>query len=269
MMIRRIVALSSVLCSAFAGAASAQQHVSGYTRDDGTVVGDYYRNSPSASSSNYSGPSVGLDSVVTFDGGASAARTIVVGGYYRKDGTYVEPHLRTVPDGVGWNNLSYKEDADQPGRPPSAYTPGYFDRFPFVRPASLADQEERIREAAELEQLGTALDWQRHSAADLAVYLLRARKAKALESYGVRVDWRRVPYYQLADMECSARARKDLTDAGVAVTAEGYSCAQLDDVLRRVQKAKAIAALGKTVDWREHSLDELVEIEAKLELKRH
>jgi hypothetical protein len=27
-------------------------------------------------------------------------------GYYRNDGTYVEPHLKTTPDNNQWNNLS-------------------------------------------------------------------------------------------------------------------------------------------------------------------
>lgn len=30
-----------------------------------------------------------------------------VKGYYKKDGTYVEPHLRTYPDGIIYNNYSY------------------------------------------------------------------------------------------------------------------------------------------------------------------
>jgi hypothetical protein len=32
---------------------------------------------------------------------------VYVKGYYRKDGTYVQPHYRTDPDGIPYNNFSY------------------------------------------------------------------------------------------------------------------------------------------------------------------
>ena len=31
-----------------------------------------------------------------------------VRGYFRKDGTYVSPHIRSSPDGIKENNYSYK-----------------------------------------------------------------------------------------------------------------------------------------------------------------
>lgn len=44
-------------------------------------------------------------SIVLF---ASIAQAQVqVKGYYKKNGTYVQPHTRTSPDGVKWNNKSY------------------------------------------------------------------------------------------------------------------------------------------------------------------
>lgn len=33
---------------------------------------------------------------------------VYVKGYYRKDGTYVQPHTRTRPDGIKSNNKSYR-----------------------------------------------------------------------------------------------------------------------------------------------------------------
>jgi hypothetical protein len=38
---------------------------------------------------------------------ALAARQVHVRGYYRKDGTYVQPHVRSAPDGNPYNNYSY------------------------------------------------------------------------------------------------------------------------------------------------------------------
>lgn len=34
----------------------------------------------------------------------SFARDVHVNGYHRKDGTYVQPHIRSSPDSVKWNN---------------------------------------------------------------------------------------------------------------------------------------------------------------------
>ncbi len=34
------------------------------------------------------------------------AGTVHVKGYHRQDGTYVQPHTRTAPDGIKWNNKS-------------------------------------------------------------------------------------------------------------------------------------------------------------------
>lgn len=50
---------------------------------------------------------------------------VQVDGYYRKDGTYVRPHVRSAPDGNKWNNYGpsngvnmqspYGRDADGDG----------------------------------------------------------------------------------------------------------------------------------------------------------
>ena len=32
-----------------------------------------------------------------------------VNGYFKEDGTYVSPHVRTAPDGILENNLSYNK----------------------------------------------------------------------------------------------------------------------------------------------------------------
>jgi len=38
----------------------------------------------------------------------SAMAQVNVRGYYRSNGTYVRPHTRTAPDGIKWNNKSYR-----------------------------------------------------------------------------------------------------------------------------------------------------------------
>ena len=56
---------------------------------------------------------------------------VYVRGYYRSDGTYVQPHYRSAPDGNPWNNFSTYGNVNpytgQPGyrRPDSYYGNSY------------------------------------------------------------------------------------------------------------------------------------------------
>lgn len=38
---------------------------------------------------------------------AQRSGDVHVNGYYRRDGTYVQPHMRSAPDGNPYNNYSY------------------------------------------------------------------------------------------------------------------------------------------------------------------
>jgi hypothetical protein len=37
---------------------------------------------------------------------ASQAQSVYVNGYYKSNGTYVAPHVRSAPDGNPYNNIS-------------------------------------------------------------------------------------------------------------------------------------------------------------------
>ena len=45
--------------------------------------------------------------LVTGLGTGAAQAYVSVDGYYRGNGTYVAPHIRTSPDGNPYNNFSY------------------------------------------------------------------------------------------------------------------------------------------------------------------
>lgn len=45
--------------------------------------------------------------LITFMGSALMAEDVQVGGYYRKDGTYVAPYTRSRPNAYKWDNKSY------------------------------------------------------------------------------------------------------------------------------------------------------------------
>jgi len=61
-----------------------------------------------------------------------------VRGYYRKDGTYVQPHYRTNPDGNPYNNYSFPGNYNPntgrvtPGNP-DTYLDRYYNR-PYQNP---------------------------------------------------------------------------------------------------------------------------------------
>ena len=53
-----------------------------------------------------------------------------VGGYYRRDGTYVSPHLRTNPDGNPFNNYSFPGNYNPNTGTITGGDPGrYLDRY--------------------------------------------------------------------------------------------------------------------------------------------
>lgn len=61
------------------------------------------------------------------------ARDVRVKGYYRKDGTYVRPHIRSSPDSFKWNNYGPSKNSNQLMNPRSRDydhdgIPNYLDR---------------------------------------------------------------------------------------------------------------------------------------------
>jgi hypothetical protein len=41
------------------------------------------------------------------------ARDVFVNGYYRSNGTYVQPHVRSSPDNVRWNNYGPTRSSEE------------------------------------------------------------------------------------------------------------------------------------------------------------
>lgn len=102
-MLRTIIAAVAALA---ATSASAQVHVRGYTRSDGTYVAPHTRSSPDSSVYNnrsyqaprYSTPSYSAPRpLYTAPPAPTAPRTNMVSGYVRRDGTYVAPYARSSP----------------------------------------------------------------------------------------------------------------------------------------------------------------------------
>lgn len=72
-----------------------------------------------------------LDSIAEAKG--KSGGSVSVKGYYRKDGTYVAPHMRSAPDGNPYNNWSYPGNTNPytgkvaPGNP-ETYLDNYYNR---------------------------------------------------------------------------------------------------------------------------------------------
>ena len=61
--------------------------------------------------------------------GTVFAGDVKVKGYVKKDGTYVQPHYRTSPDGNPWNNYSTEGNIN-----PYTGKPGYVDPYKSYSP---------------------------------------------------------------------------------------------------------------------------------------
>lgn len=62
-----------------------------------------------------------------------SAKDVYVNGYYRRNGTYVRPHVRSSPDAYRWNNYGPSRNEDQLLNPQARDSdgdgvPNYLDR---------------------------------------------------------------------------------------------------------------------------------------------
>ncbi len=86
-----------------------------------------------------SGWIAGIIGVVLLVSIGLALAQVRVDGYYRRDGTYVQPHVRTVPDGNPYNNYSfpgnYNPNTGQiTGGDPNRYLQRYYEPQPQQLP---------------------------------------------------------------------------------------------------------------------------------------
>src|SRR5262249_15067893 len=86
-------------------------YVRGYVRKDGTYVQPHYRSAPDGNFYN-NWSTTGNVNPYTGEPGTKVSppsgygNDVHVDGYYRSNGTYVQPHYRSAPDGDPSNNWS-------------------------------------------------------------------------------------------------------------------------------------------------------------------
>ncbi len=133
----------------------------------------------------------------------------------------------------------------------------------IIKPKSAEEKALRIGAAKEILDLGYNADWQYFTYQDLASITLRIRKANELKAAGVAVDWHDHQAWQLLEMLDVVHLDRQLGDLGVVLTPKVTDASRLRDILARVRKARDLETKGVKVDWRQHSYDEMVDLEAR------
>lgn len=124
----------------------SQVRVRGYYRKNGTYVRPHVRTRPDGNPyNNYSfpgnyNPNTGRTTkgnpetyLRNYYKKSNNDKQVNVQGYYRKDGTYVQPHVRTKPDGNPYNNYSfpgnYNPNTDKITKgDPDTYLKNYYNK---------------------------------------------------------------------------------------------------------------------------------------------
>ncbi|MGB5037860.1 MAG: hypothetical protein WBQ66_14720 [Blastocatellia bacterium] len=133
----------------------------------------------------------------------------------------------------------------------------------IIKPKSAEEKALRIGAAKEILDLGYNADWQYFTYQDLASITLRIRKANELKAAGVAVDWHDHQAWQLLEMLDVVHLERQLGELGVVLTPKVTDASRLRDILARVRKARDLETKGVKVDWRQHSYDEMVDLEAR------
>lgn len=133
----------------------------------------------------------------------------------------------------------------------------------MIRARNATDRALRIQAAKEVYELGFNADWRYFTYQDLANITLRIRKANELRAANVNVDWHSHQAWELLDMLDVVNLEKQLSGLGVVLNPKVTDVSKLREILSRVQKAKDLEAKGMSVDWRQHSFEELSSLEAK------
>lgn len=229
---------------------SGSVSVRGYYRKDGTYVRPHQRSAPDSSTSNNwstkgnTNPYTGKEGTKTALPSRSGS-DVSVQGYYRSDGTYVAPHMRSAPDGDPSNNWSTKGNINpytgkEGAEPVYPYAPGLYpsSRPPYPLPSPPAsaverDKQMRLDKAASLKRLGVEVDPGENSWSELNDMEMRVKKAADLKRLGVEVDWRDHTWSKMQDWEM------------------------------RIRKAADLKRLGIDVDWQQHTWLELYKMETQ------
>lgn len=208
-------------------------------------------------------------------GHAVAGGDVHVRGYYRSNGTYVQPHYRSAPDGVFSNNWTtlgnvnpYTGEAGHLAAPPahngqaSEQVPADTDRSP-TRPVRSAAPTNAL--VAPKSSVSPTVGSERsHSSTTGSVGTSsRTVVAKPHESTKSRTHVQPVVLgnYQV---EASQQIANRIRALGYTVDPKGMSLSDLLDVESRLRTTQRLKALGYDANWKASSLNTMLDVESRI-----
>jgi hypothetical protein len=147
-----------------------------------------------------------------------AAGGVHVRGHVRKDGTFVQPHYRSAPDGAFYNNWSTNGNVNlYTGEDGKVVTPPLRNRAGRYTPPAATSYTPRLTTPSHTTpsipavphtpSLG-ASPLPSDSPSDLVSHYdreAREQAARRLQDKGIDVDWQKHPFMQLIEMERQTR----------------------------------------------------------------
>ena len=212
--------------------------VRGHYRKDGTYVQPHMRSAPDGNVSNnwstrgninpYTGEIGTKDPL-----GGSTSGDVYVDGYIRSDGTYVQPHIRSAPDGNKANNWSTQGNINpytgEPGSRPLDPGPSSYQGYPQVvsplqggghrgsqfgpsqkSSSDNVDVRNRMSVAEDIRRkYGKQFDWNKHSFLELSDIRNRMSVAEDIRrKYGKQFEWSNYSFLELSDIRYSLRSTR-------------------------------------------------------------
>ena len=210
---------------------------------------------------------------------AALAKDVSVSGYYRKNGTYVQPYHRSAPDGDFSNNWSTRGNINpytgQMGTKDYPST-GYGGDGSANSLSNTNNWGSGYAQPSSGASLGSQYAAPFSSAASMPVSAPsgslspsggidtteRMNVGNRLTNMGYNVDWSKHSLAQMQDLETRIGISKRLLSMGEDVPWQHKSLPELLDMQSRVEASKRLQHMGQTVDWKTHSLGEMLNLEA-------
>lgn len=208
-------------------------------------------------------------------GHAVAGGDVHVRGYYRSNGTYVQPHYRSAPDGVFSNNWTtlgnvnpYTGEAGHLAAPPahngqaSEQVPADTDRSPTRPVRSVAPTNSLT---APISSASPTAGSERSPSTANGAAGSPSRPVVA-KPHGSTKSWTPVQSVGLENyqVEASQETANRIRALGYTVDPRGMSLAELLDVESRLRTAQRLKAMGYDADWKASSLMTMLDVESRI-----
>lgn len=208
-------------------------------------------------------------------GQAIAGGDVHVSGYYKSNGTYVQPHYRSAPDSVFSNNWTtlgnvnpYTGEAGHLVAPPASYGRA-LERTSAATDRSISDSGRPVAPANALaapKSYASQTVGSERTAPNAVRSMGTPSRQVVAKPHGSTTSWTPVQpvvpsnYEVEASQQTAARIRA----LGYTVDPSRMSLANLLDVESRLQTAQRIKGLGYDADWRATSLMTMLDIESRI-----